>query len=761
MSNLFIDFSLPNTALSLASEYKFSVFPLQPHSKIPYSKEIYFEAHKQLDEGWKPFQLTAPSIEQVESWWEVYPNSNIAVVCGQISDLLVIDCDSEFAEAWAQVNLIRPVIAVETNRGHHYYYHWPILESDLAWLQEERAKHKAAKDGLDIQLDGCYVVAPNSVHPEGKIYTAVQYSPLSWAESGFSNELPTIRSQNSEYALGHDSSYDSAITSSDSIDLSDINLVTTEGGRNNDLTSQVGYWISLEGITDENELKRKALKYNQKFNDPPLPSKEVLTTVASICKADRKNHPERYGNNKISTINSSDMEGLEIVKPVKNVEQEWPEALFHPGGILEKIADYTDHCAPITNRKFSIGGAFSLLGTFLSHQIESPTGLKTHMYMILIGDSGCGKDAPRKAIAHILKNSQFSKYFGGSDIASDVSLARVLAAGHQPGNSSPIKLCLFDEFGHFLKATKNEKGPKYGFIKLVTELYSNCDTPYLKTYGNSDNNILIPWHGLNILGMTVPKEFYDNLQSSEATNGFLARTTIISGFYNDSKVDLENIKLIVPDDILADLQVIDNIVPKPQGKEILKNLNENFDPIKLTVASDANKYHIDATIDALEKQKKAAQKEEYAKGSFYGRWGEKAAKFWMILHASKYGAECIHIPVELETVKLAWQYVTYLDNDFFRKIENNIADSSFERATQRVLNTIDTFLADPQNINKGIPGCPLARIYSRLRDYSRKDVDSFVETLVVQNKIRLVAVLWKNKTKPYKSLYARVQEIDD
>lgn len=67
--------------LDAALEYVdmgFSVIPVKRRDKRPLIK-------------WQEFQRRLPSREELESWWERWPEANVAIVCGRISGPIPAD----------------------------------------------------------------------------------------------------------------------------------------------------------------------------------------------------------------------------------------------------------------------------------------------------------------------------------------------------------------------------------------------------------------------------------------------------------------------------------------------------------------------------------------------------------------------------------------------------------------------------------------------------------------------------------------------
>lgn len=119
---------------------------------------------------WKPYQKGRASEEEIRSWFKKFPSANIAIVTGEISNLLVIDCDTK--EAIRQVQETIPesltVPCETTPRGgmHFFFSHSPGF-SNRAGVAE----------GIDIRTEGGYVVVAPSVNGNSKHWEWV-ISPL-------------------------------------------------------------------------------------------------------------------------------------------------------------------------------------------------------------------------------------------------------------------------------------------------------------------------------------------------------------------------------------------------------------------------------------------------------------------------------------------------------------------------------------------------------------------------------------------------------
>jgi len=68
---------------------------------------------------WEEFQKRHATREEVEAWWEKWPNANVAIICGKISGIFCVDADGDKGKQWIGDNL--PVTGVYsiTQKGVH------------------------------------------------------------------------------------------------------------------------------------------------------------------------------------------------------------------------------------------------------------------------------------------------------------------------------------------------------------------------------------------------------------------------------------------------------------------------------------------------------------------------------------------------------------------------------------------------------------------------------------------------------------------
>jgi hypothetical protein len=149
------------TVLDLLLEYvrrDWYVFPLKPGTKVPATKN-----------GWKDASL---DLEQITDWLTRWPNCGWGIATGP-SNLLVVDLDGPAGErAWLELTQgsKRPTpstIVSMTGSGG-----WHLVFADPGGSDSRRGRNSTRMlgPGIDTRGVGGYIVAPPSMHPNGKRY---------------------------------------------------------------------------------------------------------------------------------------------------------------------------------------------------------------------------------------------------------------------------------------------------------------------------------------------------------------------------------------------------------------------------------------------------------------------------------------------------------------------------------------------------------------------------------------------------------------
>ena len=116
---------------------------------------------------WETYQWRAPREADLEAWFHRWPESNIGVVTGTISGLVVLDIDprnggdDELSALEHRHGALPPTPEVRTGGGGvHLYFSSP----------EHPIATTILGPGIDLKADGGLVVVPPSVHASGNRY---------------------------------------------------------------------------------------------------------------------------------------------------------------------------------------------------------------------------------------------------------------------------------------------------------------------------------------------------------------------------------------------------------------------------------------------------------------------------------------------------------------------------------------------------------------------------------------------------------------
>jgi hypothetical protein len=122
---------------------------------------------------WAQYQTRKPSEAEINQWLK-NPIDNIAIVCGEISNLVVFDIDTKNgADPTPFQNLGMYEIRTPSGGYHFYCLYDPLLKS----THHQKAKHTGILHAVDVQSNGAIVFAPPSAFPNGK-YTITNDVPL-------------------------------------------------------------------------------------------------------------------------------------------------------------------------------------------------------------------------------------------------------------------------------------------------------------------------------------------------------------------------------------------------------------------------------------------------------------------------------------------------------------------------------------------------------------------------------------------------------
>jgi hypothetical protein len=242
---------------------------------------------------WKGLQSRLASKEEITGWFTRFSEASIAIVTGKISNLVVFDLDSDEAKAFTDDRGGLPVTAsAATGRGYHLYMQHPGFEV----RNDVNANLK-----IDIRADGGYVVAPPSVHANGRKYewlpgrSILDVRPLAclpWMVE-YLQEVASAANAGRKAAAPANTTERAQAEGPCDTDGNFVEILRNgalEGSRNDTGTRLIGHLLA-RGLP-RNEAWEIVQNWNCTKLRPPLSVDELRATFESVCRLEKRNNPE-------------------------------------------------------------------------------------------------------------------------------------------------------------------------------------------------------------------------------------------------------------------------------------------------------------------------------------------------------------------------------------------------------------------------------------------------------------------------------------
>lgn len=657
--------------LNAALEYVdmgFSVIPVRRNNKRPYIK-------------WEEFQRRHPTREEVEAWWEQFPDANVAIICGSISGIVAIDGDGEEGRAWIENESPKTSVYAKTGGGglHGFYRSGVEIINNITLFTFER-EHSEVR----VKGEGSYVVASPSIHESGRKYEWI-FDGEGW------DDLPDYHQPDQKHDSGNLN-----IDLSDTKEPAILGLSGVKSGlRNITLARLMGRW-ALYNCLEE------CLLLAESWNDrckPPMGRSELEQTVKSIYGKEMKKRAQ-----------------ARILIPSQNTtDTSFPEHLLHPGGLIQDLMQYIDANSPVSVPQFNLASSLAFVGSLVGQKIMTETGLRTNLMCISLGFSGIGKNAPHNALSELMRVSNAYPIKGPTTVTSDSSILRRISEEGQQ-----VTFMLLDEFGHVIKGVKKPLSVEAKIPALLTKLFSGTARGEDKDYANGEK-LIVNWHHVSLYATSTPGRFWEDLTPSDFADGFLARANIFES--QGGAEEPKPVLSIAPSSSLLDT-VNDLYSIEFRWRELKGNLSQLYkvpDPITVQKSFEAKEL-MEPWVANCRTLQNEVRKLEDGVSAVYGRAAEHASKIALIHHASLNGSNCVSHDVSIDSVRYAIELVDHLTAYTIRQMKENLAANPFDQIQKRVIRYIKN------NSTENKPGVSKARLQCDLK-IEKKRFNDLLESM--------------------------------
>lgn len=461
--------------------------------------------------------------------------------------------------------------------------------------------------------------------------------------------------------------------------------------------------LVIEFALTEEEAFNLMQPWSENHCSPPWTDYDIMRKIRDARKRIGSNYGKAYeGDNSIPVVSIDDSDISILSYSALEKPLPFPDHLLHIPGVMEQFIDWTTSQNHRKNDVLSLLGAIGLMSWLTGRKVADETGCRTNLYTIGLAPSSGGKQAPLeciKLIADELGVGASESVLG--KVTSDSAIASQLQ-GH------PSSLCLWDEFGLFLKKT-GKGGHLHSVQDIMLELWGATRTKFrAKKYVNADNDLSIIQPCFSVLGMSTPGHFWGGLTKAHLEDGFAGRLMVID---SGERAERGRVVATLPPKKLLEscrhwLNLSTGNLADVGGTPHLHIVETN---------DEANEIY-DTLIDKVEENE-----DDDVRASIWGRAIEKARKLGMLYACSKGGRKPV---VDKYAAGWAVELATWTTESFLKKaLQEVVNDDVFSQRCREVYSLI-------RHEKRVARGKISASIPMR-----QGDLDEVLKTLVVAGRI--------------------------
>lgn len=460
---------------------------------------------KHSPDRWSVYQHKHVPPQLARVWFRNPSQTNVAIVTGLISNLIVIDEDTP--NAASPLNL-PPTLTASTHSGRkHYYFQHPFLSTS----QPLPTSIRLIPD-VDLKGDGGYVVAPPSRHASGESYTWINPSAeVAPFPPHLLSLLPRLQ----------------PVQTSQKVSDDEWERIIHQGERDVTLTRLAG---SLFGRgLQRDDVLQKILDHNRTHVEPPLPESDIRKIVFGIARSEEEKKQQ-------STDLQDAVSLLRDGTPPTTLEA--PAYYGLAGEILRAIDPYIEPCHASVLVSF-----LTAFGNKVGRSPYTQVGPQTHhtnLFTLIFGESGISRKGVSWSTANLLlqppprhqpdpsrtKHIDFSQtttqvgwraYQGissGEGMIYQVRDARP-AQGRtpaDPGVEDKRKLFYEAEFGSVIRKAKGESSILWQTLRNFFDSGDAENNPRHEQLRSTGAHV-------SIVGNITPSELRNTFPSAERTTG--------------------------------------------------------------------------------------------------------------------------------------------------------------------------------------------------------------------------------------------------
>ena len=230
------------------------------------------------------FKDASTDADTIRTWWQKWPDANVAIATGKRSNLLVLDIDpreggdTHLAGLQEEHGQLPRTLTSQTGGGGVHYF----------FCYEDGVRNSSGKiaPGIDVKSEGGYVLVPPSIHWSGNCYR--------WTEEWRQGHLEVVHAPDwlLSRARQEPSFYQPSKPASDNAETKS----RIPGGKRNSTLASLAGSMQRRGMSRESIAAALILE-NRERCDPPLSDDEVRRIANSISRYDSQDSPREDPGN--------------------------------------------------------------------------------------------------------------------------------------------------------------------------------------------------------------------------------------------------------------------------------------------------------------------------------------------------------------------------------------------------------------------------------------------------------------------------------
>ncbi len=388
----------------------------------------------------------------------------------------------------------------------------------------------------------------------------------------------------------------------------------------------------------------------------------------------------------------------------------FPSELLDVPGIIGPMVQWMLATSSQRQPALCLASAITAIGALLGRRVRTPTNLRTNIYAIGIGRTGCGKDASISRPVTLFAHAQLERLIGPGEWKSDSGLRAALI-------DHPSHVCFIDEFTKVLKVLSGERIPPHlaGVKRYLLELFSRAGSVHMAP-GYADRKLNAPVHlnepNLCLYGTGTPDDLFAALDRGAVADGFLGRFLCF----------------LVDEDVPQRVPRLPDDVPPPELVERLQALDRRTAPTGnltgassgLGTATGARLVPLTAEaaerVTAIQAQADDAMRRMHACGDPMADVANRRVEHVLKLALVRAASDDSDREITLTDVEWAERLVRWCTERLRLIATERIASTPYEAELQRILREVRA--AGPD----GLTSNQLARAARTVSSRSRKEI---------------------------------------